>query len=56
MKSEIKYELWKNSVIEAARALHKAAHGVGVTGIRALDTYNEAHHKLWEVMAREPKL
>lgn len=55
MTPEIKYELWKNAVITAARELHKAATAVGTTGIQALDTYNEAHHKLWAVMDREPK-
>lgn len=55
MKQEIKYELWKISVIEVARKLHQAATKVGTTGIAALDAYNAAHHELWEVMDREPK-
>lgn len=55
MKPEIMYELWKNSVIEKARALHQAAKQVGTTGIQAIDAYNAAHHDLWAVFDREPK-
>ncbi len=54
MKPEIKYELWKNDVVQAARDLFNSAKQVGTTGIAALDAYTVLHHKLWEVMEREP--
>jgi hypothetical protein len=52
---EIRYELWKNDVIQRARELYQTAQGVGHTGILAIDLYNAAHHRLWEVFEREPK-
>jgi hypothetical protein len=55
MKPEIEYELWKNSVISAARELYRTANQVASGGLDALAAYNDAHHKLWDVMEREPQ-
>lgn len=53
---ELRYELWKNQVLQRARELHKAALGVGKNGIQALDDYHAAHKLLWNVLEREPEL
>ena len=57
MTPEIKYELWKNDVIQAARELVKAGKGVGSgsTGLMALANYHDAQRRIWDVMEREPK-
>lgn len=55
MTPEIKYELWKNDVIQAARELVKSAKGVGRTGLIALADYHDAQRRIWDVMEREPK-
>ena len=56
MKPEIKYELWKNDVVQRARELHKAALGVGRNGIQALEDLHAAQKLLWNVLEREPEL
>lgn len=55
MTPEIKYELWKNAVIQAARELVKAGKGVGETGLMAIAAYHDAQRRLWEAVEREPK-
>ena len=55
MNDDFRYELWKTSVITAARNLYGKANAVGTMGIAAIDDYNDAHHELWRALEREPK-
>ncbi len=55
MTPEIKYELWKNSVVQAARELVAAGKGFGKTGLMAVASYHDAQRLLWEVVEREPR-
>jgi hypothetical protein len=54
MTPEIKYELWKNDVVQRARELYAAANAVGKKGIAGMDDYHQAHKMLWNVLEREP--
>ena len=55
MTPEIKYDLWKNAVIQAAREVVMTGKGVGKTGLLALAQYHDAQRHLWETVEREPK-